>query len=60
MPFQVWELHKIADSKQADVTMKTDTDEPMIVTQHIEYTDFPLDEIKLYLIDNVLILPSEY
>jgi hypothetical protein len=29
------------------------------VTQHIGYTDFPLPEIKLYMENNVLILPSE-
>jgi len=29
-------------------------------TQHIEFTDFPLDEIKFYFADNVILLPSEY
>ena len=29
-------------------------------TQHIEFTDLPLDEIKFYFADNVIRLPSEY
>jgi hypothetical protein len=31
-----------------------------LYTQEISYTDFPLDEITLYFIDNVILLPSEY
>ena len=57
-PFQVWQL-KVNDSK-AVLTMKEDTNEPELVRQEIPYTDFPLDEITLYLIDGVLILTSEY
>ena len=57
-PFQIWEL-KVNPDKSCIVTMKEDTDEPILVTQEIPYTDFPLDEIKLYEIDGVLLLPSE-
>ena len=57
-PFQIWEL-KVTGSK-AVLTMKEDSGCPVKVRQQIPYTDFPLDEIKLYLIDGVLILPSEY
>jgi hypothetical protein len=32
----------------------------VLYTQKIPYTDFPLDEITLYFIDNVVLLPSEY
>ena len=32
----------------------------VLYTQDIEYTDFPLDTITLFLTDNVLMLPSEY
>jgi hypothetical protein len=65
-PFQVWQLHvnKAAVRENGDpmavVTMIEDTGQPEIVRQEIPYTDFPLPEIKLYLIDNVLLLPSEY
>jgi len=57
-PFQLWEL-KVKDGK-AVLTMKEDTNTPVLVKQEIPYTDFPLDEIKLYLIDGILLLTSEY
>jgi hypothetical protein len=31
-----------------------------VFTKAIEYTDFPLEEIALYFIDNTILLPSEY
>jgi hypothetical protein len=31
-----------------------------LVRQEIPWTDFPLDEVGLYLTDNTLLLPSEY
>lgn len=58
-PFQFWELKVNADH-MATLTMKEDDGQPTLVEQHIKYTDFPLDEIALYLIDGVLLLPSEY
>ena len=57
--FQVWELQKFNDNT-ALLTMKEDSVLPNIVEQKIPYTDFPLDKIKLYLIDGILLLPSEY
>jgi len=59
VPFQVWVLKVNAD-KSAEATMYADADKPVLVKQAIKYTTFPLDEIKLWLIDGVLILPSEY
>jgi len=35
-------------------------DATLIITQEIPFTDFPLDEVKLYLIDGIILLPSEY
>lgn len=32
----------------------------VLYTQEIPYTDFPIDEVTLYRIDNVVLLPSEY
>ena len=57
--FQVWTLRK-NDDNSAVLTMQEDSGEPAKVRQEIPYTDFPLDSIKLYLIDSVLLLPSEY
>jgi len=64
-PFQVWQLKLSPDNAatgkhQAVVTMKTDSDRPLLVKQEIEYTDFPLDSIDLWLINGVILLPSEY
>ena len=58
--FQIWTLKKNADDNGAVLTMQEDTGEPIKVRQKIPYTDFPLDQISLYLIDGVLLLTSEY
>ena len=58
IPFQVWEITSTGD--KATVEMKEDTDQPILVSQKIGFTDFPRGIFKMYLIDNVLLLPSEY
>lgn len=64
VPFLVARL-VVKDSK-AVFTMHTDwSDEnpekfPAVCRQRIPYTDFPLDEIKLYCIRGTVMLPSEY
>lgn len=66
VPFQLWELKRTDQETpeegkpMAILTMKEDTNEPELVRQEIEYTDFPLKYVKLYLIDKTLLLPSEY
>lgn len=57
--FQLWEL-KVNNDKSAILTCSEDSDCTAVISQEIEYTDFPLPEIKLYLIHKVLMLPSEY
>ena len=64
-PFQVWTLAQGPDGKGAVLSMVEDTGQPVKVSQDIPFTDFPFNElpepmIKLYLIDGVLLLPSEY
>ncbi len=56
--FQIWLLTVNAD-KSAVLRCDRDTDDT-VLTQEIPFTDFPLTEIKLYLIEKVLMLPSEY
>ena len=56
--FQVWEL--IRNKNDDNVIIKGYNDKTKIVTQKIPFTDFPLEEIKLYLIDGIILLPSEY
>lgn len=58
-PFQLWQLTVNAD-KEGVLTCRRDSNDAAIVTQRIESTDFPLPEIKFYLCDGVLMLPSEY
>lgn len=60
IPFQVWTLEVDIEKQTGVVTMKEDSDRPNLVTQTLGYTDFPLDKISVWLIDGILILPSEY
>lgn len=67
LPFQIWtlkvirsELGKSKKEPMAILEMREDTNDPVLVRQEIEYTTFPVGEIKLYYIDGVLLLPSEY
>jgi hypothetical protein len=56
--FQVWKLKVNADRTASLVC--DDGNDNIVFTQHIECTDFPLDEIKLYFTDDVILLPLEY
>jgi len=65
VPFQLWEVVRKTPEIEgfdfkATVTCREDAGLKPLVTQLIPYTDFPLDEVKLYLIDGVILLPSEY
>lgn len=62
--FQAWHLAVDVASRRATLTMTDgNTDQP-IITQALDYTDFPLDEIAIWLIAEgsrwVMMLPSEY
>ena len=56
--FQLWEL-KVTD-RTGVVTCKKDSGVPPTIKQKIPYTEFPLPSIKLYCIDGVILLTSEY
>jgi len=60
--FQIWKFkkNKVNSLVGAVVTMREDTDKPVKISQDIFCTDFPLDEIEVYCIDNVMLLKSEY
>jgi len=57
--FQIWGI-RVYEDKSAMVYCKEDTDEAPIVTQYLNYTDFPLEHFELYCIDGVVLLKSEY
>ena len=55
--FQIWIL-KVKDGKGV-VICERDTND-VAIKQNIEYTDFPLNLIKLYCQNDVIMLTSEY
>ena len=55
--FQTWTL-KVVD-KTATLTCD-DGNGRVVYSKRIEFTDFPMQEIKLWLTDQALLLPSEY
>lgn len=57
--FQLWEL-TVNEDNSAVLTMREDSDKPLLVKQEIPWTDFPLQHIELYFIDGVMLLTSEY
>lgn len=56
-PFQSWTLTRTG-SRAALVCTDGDSDTP-VVRQEIEFTDFPLDSVTVWVEDNVLMLPTE-
>lgn len=56
--FQVFKL-KVNEDHSALVEI-SDGNHNILATQELEFTDFPLEEIELWCIDKVCILPSEY
>jgi hypothetical protein len=57
--FQVWTL-KVDPEKHKAVLTCDDGNGNVVFTKRIEFTDFPLREIKLYCTDGTILLPSEY
>ena len=58
IPFQIWVLQ--VQNGEGILTMKEDTNEPVLYRQEYSFTNFPAGTLKLYLIDEVMLLPSEY
>ena len=57
-PFQVWALN-VHENRTAAFTCE-DGNGKTVYSQEIEFTDFPLPQIKLWFTDNTILLPSEY
>ena len=55
--FQIWRLQ--VEDNSGNLICELDTNQE-VLRQEIEYTDFPLSEIKLYLVEKVLMLNNEY
>lgn len=58
-PFQVYELKVNIETESAELKV-TDGNDNVLYTQHIPYTDFPLNKFICYYTDDVVLLPSEY
>jgi hypothetical protein len=58
--FQVWELKQLRKDLTWQLTCREDTRKKPVITQSIEYSDFSLDYVKIWVIDKVALLPSEY
>jgi hypothetical protein len=57
--FQVWTL-KVDLEKHKGVLTCDDGNGNVVFTKRIDYTDFPLPEIKFYCTNDTILLPSEY
>ena len=58
--FQIWELQRLKKDMSWLLTCREDTGKKPLIRQSIEYSDFPLDYVKIWVIDKVALLPSEY
>lgn len=56
---QIWIL-TVNAKKSCRLTCAEDSDIAPVVVQDIEFTDFPMKEVKLYVCNSVVLLPSEY
>jgi hypothetical protein len=56
--FQVWTL-KVKKDRTASLICD-DGNDTIFYTQHFAFTDFPIDEIRLYFTDGTILLPSKY
>jgi hypothetical protein len=60
----VWRLVVDASTRTGVITMTDGNSDEAIVTQALDYTDFPLPEIMVWLVREgarwIMLLPSEY
>lgn len=56
--FQVWKL-RVGEGSSATLTLEDGNGNPL-KSYEIAFTDFPLEEMSFWLINNILLLPSEY
>ena len=57
-PFQTWKI-TVLETEAAFIEVG-DGDENKLISFILTYTDFPLQELTLWLVDNTLMLTSEY
>lgn len=57
--FQLWELRQSKKDLSWLLTCKKDSNLKPLISQVIEFSDYPLDYLKLYVIQGIVLLPSE-
>jgi len=57
--FQIWELRQQKKDLSWLLTCREDSNQKPLISQEIEFSDFPLEYIKIYVIDRIALLPSE-
>ena len=58
--FQIWELQRLKKDLSWLLTCKEDKNKKVLISQSIEFSDFPIGYFKMWLIGSVALLPSEY
>ena len=58
--FQIWELQRLKKDLTWLLTCKEDTNKKVLISQSIQFSDFPLEYFKMWLIGSVALLPTEY
>lgn len=57
--FQIWTLQQSKKDLSWLLTCREDSNQKPLISQVIEFSDFPLDYLKLYVIQGIALLPSE-
>lgn len=58
--FQIWELQRLKKDLSWLLTCREDTNKKAMISQAIEFSDFPVDYIRIWVIGSIALLPSEY
>jgi len=58
--FQIWELQRLKKDLSWLLTCREDTNKKALISQAIEFSDFPVDYIRIWVIGSIALLPSEY
>lgn len=58
--FQIWELRQQMKDLSWLLSCQEDSGKKPVISQRIEFSDFPIESIKIWVIQGVALLPSEY
>jgi len=58
--FQVWVLRRSKKDLSWILSCQQNSDKKLLIRQIVEFRNFPIEEITIWLIDKVALLPSEH